>query len=448
MSSHTLLVASFVLLIAVGTLGLLVLPGLTVGPRLGFVDALFTITSATCVTGLVVVDTATVFTFWGQVWILLFIQLGGLGLITLSTAVIGMLGRRLSLRSAVVVATVRATHGRELAALAWGVARYVFLIEAVGAAVLWLLLSPRYGVVRGLWHAAFHAISAVCNAGFSTLPNNLVDEAEDPAVLITVSFLVILGGIGYLTLVELSRWRRAGAFRAPTRLSAHSFSVVVVTAVLLVAGAVLFLVFEWNGALRSFGLVDKLVNAWFMSVTPRTAGFNAVRYTDVTNAGAFLTVLLMMIGGCPGSTAGGIKTTTFAVLVMLALSRMRGRHYVEISHRAVPEGTVQRAVSLFVVSFALVTVATFFLSVSEAVARTFGEARAAFLPMLFESVSAFGTVGLSMDLTPTLSVPGRLAITALMFVGRVGPITFFAAIALRAAGPSEVRPAHEDLIIG
>jgi len=259
----------------------------------------------------------------------------------------------------------------------------------------------------------------------------------------------VLGGLGYLAIGELVAWWRAGGLRGPRRLSTHTYAVVWTTAGLLVAGTALLLVFEWRGVLAPFDLVDKVANAWFMSVTPRTAGFNAVGYGEITNASGYLCVLLMFVGGSPGSTAGGVKTTALAVVLALGVSRLRGRRYAEINHRAIPDSTVQRAVSLTLLSFILITACVFVLCITETHGLSPALARQKFLPLIFEAVSAFGTVGLSMDLTPALTSVGKLVIIALMFIGRVGPLTLVAAIALRAtARPAELRPAREDLVIG
>lgn len=450
MSAPTLFVISFLGLIALGTLGLLVLPGLFVGPRLGMIDALFTMTSAVCVTGLVVVDTATRFTPAGQAWILLFIQLGGIGLITLTSLIIALVGRRLTFRSELIaVPTLHGAHGRQLRDLTLAVTRFTFAIEAVGAVLLWLQWSPHLGAGEAVWHAIFHAVSATCNAGFSTFSDSLAGFAERPFTLLTISLLVIVGGFGFLSTEELIRWWRRGHRRAGVRLSTHTYAAVATTLVLLASGTFLFALFEWNGTLRPFSLVDKLANAWFLSVTPRTAGFNAVGYAEIGNIAAFLTVILMFIGGSPGGMAGGIKTTSLAILVGLAVSRVRGRRYVQLNDRAVPEGTVQRTVSLTLVAGVYVTACLFVLSYTETGAAAAAEARQAFLPLLFEAVSAFGTVGLSMDVTPHLSGAGKLVLVLLMFVGRVGPMSFVAAIALRGrVVPASYRPALEDVIVG
>ena len=450
LSPSGLFVASFLLLIVLGTTGLMILPGLYTGAPLSLLDALFTMTSAVCVTGLSVVDTGTYFSFWGQAWILAFIQLGGLGLFALTTLIIGALGRRLSLRSEMIAGPpVEIAHRHTVRGLALAVARFTFLIEGAGAVLLWVQFIRTDGVIRGLWSAVFHSVSAFCNAGFSLYRDSLTGFADSPFVLVPLSLLIILGGFGYLASEEVGRWWKAGGFNGSLRLSSHTFAATVVTAGLLVIGAGLYAGFEWSGVLGRLGAVDKIANAWFMSVTSRTAGFSSVSYSEVSNASAYLTILLMVVGGSPGSTAGGIKTTALAVLIALAVSRIRGRRYVSIHDRAVPDSTVQRTVSLALVAFVVLSLAVFALSFCEAGGRSVAEARGSFLPELFEATSALATVGLSMDLTPTLTAPGKLVIVILMFMGRVGPLSFFAAIALKAtAFPADFRPAREDLIVG
>jgi trk system potassium uptake protein len=450
LSPPAILVLSIGGLVVVGTLGLLLLPGLYTGQPLGFLDALFTMTSAVCITGLVVVDTATYFTRWGQAWILLFVQLGGLGLISLTTLVIGALGQRLSLRSEVIVsAPVDYTHRRNVVDLALSVARFTLAVEAVGALLLFLLLWPEFGWQEATWHAVFHAVSAFCNSGFSTFGDSLNGFRSQPGVLLTVSWLVVLGGIGYLTSEELLRYWRARKRPARPRLSVHSWAAVVTTAVLLAGGFLLYLAFEWNGVLRQLSVVDRLTNAFLMSVTARSSGFASVDYGQIANSSAYLTILLMVAGGAPGSTAGGLKTTTLAVLAALAWARGRGRRHVELHGRTIPEGTVERTVSVALAAFALMSAAIFLILMTETRQVPPDEARGLFLPLMFEVVSAFCTVGLSMGVTPELSGLGRLLTIFLIFVGRVGPLAFFAAISLQARRrPRAIRAAQEDLIVG
>jgi trk system potassium uptake protein TrkH len=448
--------ASFVLLIAIGTAGLMWIPGLQDGPPLGFIDALFTMTSAVCVTGLTVVDTATHFSFWGQLWILLFIQLGGLGLISLTTLIIGAMGSRLSLRSEMLtMAPPRHGDKPEVWRIALAVAKFSFVVEAIGAVVLFGVWAFEHPLDEALWHAAFHSVSAYCNAGFSTFSDSLIGERA--LILTLISALVIVGGLGYLTFEELQRWRRHAVarrtgvrirVRAAHRLSSHTWSVIVTTIALLAAGWIAFAAFEWNGVLADMSIVDKLANSWFLSVTPRTAGFNSVDYSVVGNDTAVFTILLMFIGGSPGSTAGGVKTTTVAVITAIALSRLRGRRFVGLHDRAIPEGTVERTISIILLAVLVIASSFFLLSAVQAIGMTTAESRQLFLPIAFEAVSAFGTVGLSMNLSAQLSPTAQLVVIGLMFIGRVGLLSFFSTVALKRGKSAAVRPAQEDLMVG
>jgi trk system potassium uptake protein TrkH len=456
LSPPVLFMASFVLLIAVGTAGLMWIPGLQNGPELGFIDALFTMTSAVCVTGLTIVDTATHFSFWGQLWILAFIQLGGLGLISLTTLIIGAVGSRLSLRSEMLMmAPPRHGDKPDVWRIALAVTKFSLAVEALGALLLFGLWALEHPLDRALWHAVFHSVSAYCNAGFSTFSDNLIGERA--LILTLISALIIIGGLGYLTFEELLRWRRHAVarrtgvrirVRAPHRLSSHTWAVIVTTVALLVAGWVAMAAFEWNGVLADMSIVDKLANSWFLSVTPRTAGFNSIDYAAVGNDTAAFTILLMFIGGSPGSTAGGVKTTTMAVLVAIGLSRLRGSRFVGLKDRAIPEGTVERTIGIILLAILVITSSFFLLSAIQAIGLTGAESRHQFLPVVFETVSAFGTVGLSMNYSPTLSPAGQLVVIWLMFVGRVGLLSFFSAVVLRRGKPATLRLAQEDVIVG
>lgn len=444
MTGPQLLVGSFLLLIAFGTAGLRVLPGLYTGERLGWLDALFTATSAVCVTGLVVVDTATWFTPAGQAFILLLIQLGGLGIIAFTSLVIVALGRRMSLRhetlSTGVAQVAPAVNAR---GLAFDVVRFTLLIEAIGALLLYLLWLPRMGWKGAAFPAVFHSISAFCNAGFSTFSDSLTGFQRAPLTLVVVMAIIVLGGLGFLTLEELYLDRRAAREERRFRVSLHSRIVLVTTGVLIVAGWLAFTVLEWGGTLGHLPPWARAVNGLFMSVTARTAGFNTVDYGQAGASASFVTILLMAIGGSPGGTAGGLKTTTFALLGLVAVSRLRGREMTSMFGRTVPEETIQRAVGLFVVFFAAVTAGIlFFVTFQDA-------APGHFLAYMFEAASAFGTVGLSMGVTDDLSPGARVVAILLMYVGRVGPLAFAAAIALsRPTAAGEFRYAYEDVVVG
>lgn len=459
MSAPTLFVLSFAGLITVGTTGLMLIPGLQNGEKLSFVDSLFTITSATCVTGLSVADTATQFTRAGQAWILLFIQLGGIGVITLTTMLIGAMGRRLSLRSEMLtMAPTRHEDKPEVWRLAYSVARFTLIVELVGTLLLFVLWLPRFDTLDAAWHAFFHAVSAYCNAGFSTFSDNLVSFATSPLTLIVLSLLIVIGGLGYLTFEELLRWWRTARHKrtgvrlrvaGTHRLSSHTWAVVVTTLVLLFGGWALYAIFEWPDTLEKLSVVDKLTNALFMSATCRTAGFNTVDYGAIGNDSATLTMMLMFIGGSPGSTAGGIKTSTLAVLVALGMSRMRGLRFVGLKQRAIPERTIEATVGIILLSMMVLLASFFVLSAVESAGTAAATTRQQFLPIAFEAVSAFSTTGLSMNLTATLADTSKLVLVMLMFIGRVGLLSFFTAITLRRSQPPAFnRPAQEDVIVG
>jgi trk system potassium uptake protein TrkH len=443
LTAAQLFVGSFLLLIVLGTIGLKVLPGLYRGEELSWLDALFTATSAVCVTGLIVVDTATYFTTAGQAFVLLLIQLGGLGVLAFTSLIILALGRALSLRHETATASpLDVAPDVDRKRLMRDVVLFTFLIEAVGAVVLYVLWLPRFGGTGAAWPAVFHSISAFCNAGFSTFSDSLIGWRTAPLTLLVVMALIVVGGLGFLTLEELHLRRKARREERSFRLSLHSRLVLATTAILLVGGWAGFTVLEWGVALADLPAWARPVNALFMSVTARTAGFNTIDYAAASDASNFLTVLLMSVGGSPGSTAGGLKTTTFAVIGLLAWARFRGDEVTSVWGRTIPEETIQRSVGLFVVGFGLLTVAIMVLVSTE-------HGIDGFLSYMFEAASAFNTVGLSMGVTPELSVAGRWNAILLMFLGRVGPLTFAAAIALRRGGPGgEFRYAYEDVVVG
>ena len=445
-----LFVSSFAALVVVGTLGLKTLPGLYTGAPLTWTDALFTATSAVCVTGLVVVDTATVFTMPGQLFLLVLFQLGGLGMITFTTVIILALGRRLSMRQERIwSSSAEVAPDVPLDRLTRDVVRFTFGIEALGALLLYVLWAPTMGWTGAAWPAVFHAVGAFCSAGFSTFSNSLIGFQESSATLIVISALFIAGGIGFLTLEELALMRRARRRQKAFRLSLHSRLVLVTSAVLLAVGWVMFGIFEWHGTLADLRIFDRLTNAFFMSATPRSSGYQSIDYAVASDSTNFLTIIFMFIGGSPGSTAGGLKTTTVALIALVAWERLHGRSIPSAWARSIPEETIQRAIGLSVVVFAAVTASIFFYTWTEqGIAGPAGGANR-FLAHMFEAVSAFNTVGLSMGVTPTLSNPGRVLTSVLMFIGRVGPLTFAAALAVAAERKHvSYRYAYEDVVVG
>jgi len=450
LSAPQLFVGSFLLLIVLGTLGFKTLPGLYTGEPLSWLDALFTSTSAVCVTGLIVVDTATYFAPAGQALILLLIQLGGLGIITFTTIIIVALGRRLSLRHEVLASGMAHVVPQiDYRHLVRDIVLFTFGLEVVGGALLYGLWIPRLGWAGAAWPALFHSISAFCNAGFSTFSDSLMAFQREPLVQVVIMTLIVVGGIGFLTLEELYLLRKANRDRRRFRLSLHSRIVLVTTAVLIVTGWLLFTTFEWTATMGSLPPWAKVVNGLFASVTARTAGFNTIDYSRATDSTNFLTILLMFVGGSPGSTAGGIKTTTFALIGLLAWCRFRGRSVTGLWGRSVPSETVERAVGLFAVAFGLVTAAIFVLTTSELGAVAHPRVAGGFIKYMFEAASAFNTVGLSMGVTDDLTSVGRWTAILLMFLGRVGPLTFAAALARNLRQPiGGFRYANEDVVVG
>lgn len=438
---------SFLLLITVCTLGLLLLPGLYTGERLGFVDALFTATSAVCVTGLIVVDTATFFTIWGQLWLLIFIQFGGLGLLTFATIILSSLGRRVSLRTHSVFSHSLPIGPRiDVPKLVRDIVLFTFSLEAIGALILYWLWAPSPPSGNLPWHAVFQSISAFCNAGFSTFSDSLAGFQQAPATLLLVMGLIVTGGIGFLTVEELFMWWRRRSRGTRTRLSIHTRIVLVSTAILVVGGSLVMIALELNGVLRGLSWVDRIVNGLFMSITPRTAGFNTIDHSVASDGTNFFTTLLMFIGGSPGSTTGGVKTTTFALIVLLAVSRLRGHEAVNLSGRSIPPETVQRSVGLVALAAVAVTAAILLLAVTEA---TGPDRQGRFLAITFEAFSAFNTVGLSMGATDELTTAGKWIIIFMMYVGRVGPLTAAAALSRsRLIRSRAFRYSYEDVEIG
>lgn len=429
---------SFLSAIMLGTL-LLWLPwSHAPGQTITLLDALFTATSALCVTGLIVVDTETAWSNLGRVVIMLLIQVGGLGIVTLGTLVALLLGRRVGFQE-------RLRAAAQVSALGTGgvlrLIRTIFLIslgfETVGALLLYPTFAALHGPGQGLFYAFFHSVSAFNNAGFALYSDNLIRFASDPAVILVLSALFIVGGLGFI--VHLNLWARfRGGRRFP--LTLHSRVALFTTLLLCALGAVAVLGLEWNNSqtLGELPWHGKLLAGFFLGVTPRTAGFNTVDYATLREPTLLLTMLLMFIGGSPASTAGGIKTVTFFVLVASAWSMVRGRGELLAFGRRVSSETVVKAGSVALLSTGIVMGALFLLSLSETLPL---------LPVMFEAFSAFATVGLSMNATFDLSEPGRIIIILLMYLGRIGPLTFALALLQEPRGGMLKYP-DEGVLIG
>ncbi|AMY12926.1 Ktr system potassium uptake protein B [Luteitalea pratensis] len=438
-----LLILSFLGLVVTGTL-LLSLPWAgSTGTRIAWYDALFTATSAVCVTGLIVVDTSLDLSLFGQVVVLLLIQAGGLGYMTFSTLVGVALGRRITLQERqTLVEGLNAFSPEEVVRFALGVFRVTVIFEVVGATVLGAWWAGTHGLARGAWLGVFHAVSAFNNAGFSLFSDNLVGATNQPLVLITVSVLVILGGLGFFTILELGSIRRRAL-----RLSLHSQLVIVATGILLVGGtiAIYFLERRNPATLGALPMGQAWVAAWFQSVVTRTAGFNSIAIGACRPSALFVMIILMFIGAAPGSTGGGVKVSTVGVILAALWATARGESDVVIFRRRIPPEQIARAFLICLVAF---------LAVNALAAVLLAREGRQLLPTLFEVVSAFGTVGMStgegaspLSLSGHFSVSGRLLISAMMFAGRIGPLTLLMAVARRGES-SRLRYPEGKVLIG
>lgn len=430
---------SFLAAIAVGT-GVLMLPACSApGRTTTVVDALFTATSATCVTGLSSVDTEHHFSRLGQAAILALIQLGGLGNVLFSSAALLLFSRRIGLRDRISIQ--ENLPGFSLAAsgrLSRLVLVFFLACEAVGAILLWLVWGRRYEGLDGVWVSVFHSVSAFCNAGFSTFSANLADFATEPGLNLVIMALIVVGGLGYLVCGEIYLRVRNRSLRR--HLSLHTRLVLAVTVVLIPLGALGILFFEWDnpGTLAPMATADRVLASFFHSVSCRTAGFNTVAMGELREETLQWMMVLMFIGGAPGSAAGGIKVSTFGILMLAALAQLRGRRDVEAWGRRIPWSRVLQALSLTIVAVLTVMGVTITLNYLEELAYS---------EILFETVSGLATVGLSTGITPQLRPESKLLLCLAMFVGRVGPLTLAASLIARRV-ESPTRYPEGEVVIG
>ncbi len=437
---------SFLSVILLGTF-LLASPRATNGSSLSVVDALFTATSATCVTGLAVADTGTKFTTFGQIVILVLIQIGGLGIMTLSTFFIYIFARKLSLTEREIVQdTFSQNPMADLGRLLKLVFGMTIIIEAIGALLLFFRFIHDHSLQRALYLGAFHSISAFCNAGFALFPDSFEAYRGDIYTNIVLSGLIILGGLGFVVVFDLLRARRNLNRFMWRKLMFHTRVVLVVTLGLLLAGWAGIFILEYNHSPAGKSLGERLIASWFQSVTTRTAGFNTLDFSELSSATLFLITILMFIGASPGSCGGGIKTSTFMVIMGSVFARVKMQERVNVFYRRIPEATVSRAISVVFFSTLIVVGFTFLILLSEGRANVSFE-KVHFIDYFFEVVSAFGTVGLTSGLTPTLSSLGKILIVLLMFIGRLGPLTLTLAMQGRKSAP-RYKYVQENVLVG
>ena len=440
LSTTHIIMLSFLLVILAGSLLLCLPVSSASGEPVPYLDALFTATTATCVTGLVTLPTVTTWSIFGQVVILILIQIGGLGVITIMSALMILLHKRMSIGDKLLL-----QDAFNLNSLS-GIVRFVkrvllgtFLVEGAGALLYMTVFIPEFGV-KGIWISVFTSISAFCNAGIDIIAeNSLGNYATNPIVNIVTSLLIILGGIGYIVWWDILGLNKKS--RNSRKLSLHSKIAISATAILTIGGGLLIFLFEYDNPLTigNMSFFDKMQVSMFQSVTTRTAGFATVPQQNLTNASSILCLLLMFIGGSPVGTAGGIKTVTFAVLVVSTLATIQNKQDVSLFSRNISKQAIKKAVAVAMMSLCILFVSTVLLSaVTDANA----------LDIFYETVSATATVGLTRDLTPFLNTAGKAIIIGTMYLGRVGPISLALALNSNKKHQNVIKNPTEEICVG
>lgn len=406
-----------------------------------FLDTLFTATSAVCVTGLVVVDTGTYWSVFGKTIILILIQIGGIGFMTMTTSLAIIMGKKIGLRNRMIMQEALNQFSLSgVIRLTKYVIMITFFVELMGALLLSIRFIPDFGLKNGIYYSIFHAVSAFCNAGFDIMGGfkSLTDYATDPLVSMVVATLIIFGGLGFAVIADLTR------FKGIRKMSLHSKLVLLVTISLIVFGFFSILLLEYNNpkTMGSFTWGEKFVASFFASVTPRTAGYNTLDLNGLTMPTRFITMILMFIGGSPGSTAGGLKTTTFGIMILYLIGIFKGSDEINFANRRISKDVANRTVAVIMISVIWVVSMTFLLAVFQP--------DMGLESLMFESLSAFGTVGLSLGITPYLSVMGKIILTIMMFFGRLGPLTIIVAMNNKAnkTGKDLLRYPEGKIIVG
>ncbi len=445
LSTLHIIMLSFLAVILLGSF-LLALPiSSASGEAVSYIDALFCATTATCVTGLVTLPTVTTWSIFGQVVILILIQVGGLGVITIMSGIMMALHRRIGLGDRLLIQD--AFNLNTLSGLAEFVKKVLigtFIVEGVGALLYMTVFIPQFGL-KGIWISVFNSISAFCNAGIDIISeNSLCDYVTNPLINTVTSLLIILGGIGYIVwwdVLRVTKNIKEQKLKCFKNLTLHSKIAISFTVILIVFGAVCFFIFEYNNPLtiKEYSLFDKIQVSLFQSVTTRTAGFATIPQQDLTNASSIITLLLMFIGGSPVGTAGGVKTVTIAILAASAFATIKNKSDTNLFNRNISKQAISKAVAVVSMSFIIVLVSTVLLSTVS---------QASVIDILFETVSATATVGLSRNLTATLNTFGKIIITVTMYLGRVGPISLAIAFNFKKQNENIIKNPTEEISVG
>jgi trk system potassium uptake protein TrkH len=409
--------------IGIGTV-LLLLPMSTVSGQISLIDAFFTATSAVCVTGLIVQDTAAYFSAFGKGIIMVLFQLGGLGIMTFSTLILLVAGKRISIQDRIIIQdTFHHGFPRDVKSLIKKIFLYALSIELVGSLVLFFHWQSEFSLTKAVWLSGFHSVSAFCNAGFSLFSNSFEAYQNDTIINTTLMLLIIIGGIGFLVLLEAKELLSAIFQKRRIQVSLHTKLVLSVTLVMVLFGIVAFLVMEGNHSLDGLSFKDKILASSFQVVTSRTAGFNTMSLNSLSYGTIFLIITFMFVGASPGSTGGGVKTSTLGVIFAFLKSRLAARESVHVFRRTLPFELITKAYTVVTLSIIVISISSFILFLSQP--------EISMKNAFFEVFSAFGTVGLSLGSTAGLNTAGKVVIILTMYVGRIGPLALLLAFSRR-----------------
>ncbi len=443
LSAARTFILGFIFVIMLGAI-FLWLPSSSSQSRLSFMDALFTSASAVCVTGLATIDIGKDLSTSGQIITLILFQAGGLGIITFSVFFLGIMGMRISFKSKEIVqSTFVHNPATDFLRILKSVMIYTLIIEFIGTMILFIRFCRDFNPGAAFYRAVYHAVSAFNNCGYSLFSDSLMSYRDDPTVNLTIAGLLITGGLGFIVLHEIVA-RLRGLQR---KFTVHTRIAITTTAILIVVGTALLYIFERNHIIEDLTVTSRFLVAFFQSVTARTCGFNTVDIGSLTNDSILVLLILMFIGASPGSTGGGIKTTSAAMLFLLIWNRLRGNQYVNIFDRTIPPETVTKAISMVLLSAFSIVLITSVLLFAQSSEPLVAQSRHFFMEYFFEAVSAFGTVGLSLGVTPQMNEVQKFATIILMFAGRVGPMTLGLALTL-ASRKKSIAYAEESIMVG
>jgi trk system potassium uptake protein TrkH len=431
------LITAFFMAILLGSILLMMPFSLAEGQKISFLTSLFTVTSAVCVTGLSVIDISKVLSPVGQTMLIIFIQLGGLGIMTFSSIIFLLMGKRLGYKERVLLAEERnAESGGEVVKFIKTILVTVFIIESIGAAILTFEFMKEYPLKKAIFYGVFHSISAFCNAGFALFSDNLESFATNPIVNLTIMYLIIIGGIGFSVINSFILVVRKNI----NRFTLTSKVAILLSMILTFGGAAVFFILEYTNphTIGDMGILDKILASFFQSVTTRTAGFNTIPMGSLNSSTIFFFCLIMFIGASPGSTGGGIKTTTLGVIMFYVIGIVRGKENIDIFNRRIGWEILNKALAILVISISYVSIMILLILMFD---------KFTFEEVIFEVISAFATVGLSLGITADFNTLSKILLIVTMFIGRLGPLTF--ALALGEKRKKElIKYPKEDILVG